>query len=148
MARMDRKGANALLAFGQRVAPEDAFEDFVAARGWKMNGWAPTFIEPTECEPPGVATPRQPSHRDHPWHTKQVLCPAAPPGDGAMRPPADIEPRLMVAPAGELPTLYYVQWHYIDFVLSCVGNLSEAARVLGIRRSTVQRKRKKTPPAR
>jgi ActR/RegA family two-component response regulator len=54
----------------------------------------------------------------------------------------------MVASADQLPTLYYVAWHYIDFVLSCVGNVSEAARVLGIRRSTLQRKRKKNPPNR
>ena len=55
---------------------------------------------------------------------------------------------MMVASAAELPTLYYAEWHYIDFVLSCVGNVSEAARILGIRRSTLQRKRKKLPPDR
>jgi ActR/RegA family two-component response regulator len=54
----------------------------------------------------------------------------------------------MVASAADLPSLYYVEWHYIDFVLSCLGNVSQAARVLGIRRSTLQRKRKKTPPLR
>ena len=54
----------------------------------------------------------------------------------------------MVASAADLPTLYFVEWHYIDFVMSCLGNVSEAARVLGVRRSTLQRKRKKNPPTR
>ncbi len=39
-------------------------------------------------------------------------------------------------------------YRMIDFVLSNLGSISETARVLGIRRSTLQRKRKKNPPLR
>lgn len=49
--------------------------------------------------------------------------------------------------APELPTLARVEWEYISRILArCRGNLSAAARVLGIRRSTLQRKLKKLPP--
>jgi ActR/RegA family two-component response regulator len=58
------------------------------------------------------------------------------------------EHRLVISASEELPTLYFVEWHYIDYVLSCVGNISKAARVLGVRRSTIQRRRKKHPPRR
>jgi ActR/RegA family two-component response regulator len=58
------------------------------------------------------------------------------------------EHRLVISASEGLPSLYFVEWHYIDYVLSCVGNISQAARVLGVRRSTVQRRRKKHRPDR
>lgn len=48
---------------------------------------------------------------------------------------------------GALPSLKRVEWEYIARVLGYTdGNISEAARVLGIERSTLQRKLRKRPP--
>jgi two-component system, response regulator RegA len=47
----------------------------------------------------------------------------------------------------ELPSLARIEWDYIARVLSSAGgNISQAARTLGIQRSTLQRKLKKYPP--
>ncbi len=49
----------------------------------------------------------------------------------------------------EIPTLARVDWDYTQRVLEeCKGNVSEAARRLGLRRVTLQRKLKKGPPRR
>jgi hypothetical protein len=145
MKRMpSNRSPNALLAFGRRVSAGEAFDDLVAERGWRLETWTPTFID----EPSSLGCLEPTSAGSSDWGDKQLLRRA---DLGAQRPPdtaADVEPRLMIASADDLPSLYFVEWHYIDFVLSCVGNVSEAARILGIRRSTVQRKRKKTPPHR
>jgi hypothetical protein len=144
-----RVSTNAFVAFGQRLSPGDAFEDLVAGRGWQRETWLPTFVEARDRAE--IAQARQGERslaRDQSWEDRQLLrLPGACAGESqpvAGKP----EPRLLVASANELPTLYFAEWHYIDFVLSCVGNVSEAARVLGIRRSTLQRKRKKAPPDR
>jgi hypothetical protein len=136
----DRK-PSALLAFGRRVSAGFAFDDFVAARGWRRETWKPTFVEESECGPLAKPVAKQPH-----WDGKQVLRPDLPEPMGAVN--ANSDARLLIASAADLPTLYFVEWHYIDFVLSCLGNVTETARVLGIRRSTLQRKRKKTPPNR
>jgi len=48
-----------------------------------------------------------------------------------------------------LPSLAKVEWEYLSRVLMLHhGNISAAARALGIRRSTLQRKLKKYPPSR
>jgi len=57
-----------------------------------------------------------------------------------------------VAPSGTnevtVPSLDRVEWEHLQRVLSeCQGNISEAARVLGIERRTLQRKLQKLPPA-
>jgi len=45
------------------------------------------------------------------------------------------------------PSLAWVVWAHIERVLAdCGGNVSEAARRLGIARRTLQLKRKKNPP--
>ena len=74
MGRLQTKGGpSALLAFGRRISPDDAFEN-LKARGWQKEVWQPTFVESCdrdrlECkardEPPGC--------RDLPWDDKQVL---------------------------------------------------------------------------
>jgi len=47
---------------------------------------------------------------------------------------------------GELPTLAAFEWEYINRVLTHVdGNVSVTARILGIQRSTLQRKLRKYP---
>jgi len=52
------------------------------------------------------------------------------------------------APAGT-SSLAWVVWAHIERVLAdCGGNVSEAARRLGIARRTLQLKRKKNPPPR
>jgi two-component system response regulator RegA len=56
-------------------------------------------------------------------------------------------------PAGDhrlnLPSLAHMEWDYIARVLvACQGNLSLAARTMGIQRSTLQRRLKKYPPSR
>jgi len=50
--------------------------------------------------------------------------------------------------APEVPTLDRVEWEHIQRVLNeCGGNISEAARRLGLHRRTLQRKLDKYPPA-
>jgi two-component system response regulator RegA len=50
---------------------------------------------------------------------------------------------------GDFPSLAKVEWEYIARVLQSVEwNISAAARVLGIGRSTLQRKLRKYPPHR
>jgi two-component system response regulator RegA len=57
---------------------------------------------------------------------------------------AAIEPR---ATCTSLPSLERVQWEYIHAVLgSCHGNVSEAARQLGIFRQSLQRMLRRHPP--
>ena len=63
--------------------------------------------------------------------------------------------RLVSADEGELnapqsvPTLARVEWEHMQRVLSdCGGNVSQAARLLGIHRRSLQRKLSKYPPAR
>jgi two-component system response regulator RegA len=53
------------------------------------------------------------------------------------------------ADAGETPTLARAEWEHINRVLMSVsGNISEAARRLGLHRRSLQRKLAKYPPAR
>lgn len=62
------------------------------------------------------------------------------------------EARAGGAAAGELPevpTLESVEWEHIQRVLAeCAGNVSRAARTLGIDRRSLQRKLAKYPPSR
>lgn len=54
-----------------------------------------------------------------------------------------------VAPAGEPLSLARAEWEHINAVLVSVsGNISEAARRLGLHRRSLQRKLSKYPPAR
>jgi two-component system response regulator RegA len=53
------------------------------------------------------------------------------------------------ARAGDTPSLARAEWEHIQRVLAdCGGNISEAARRLGIHRRSLQRKLHKYPPAR
>lgn len=142
-----RKGGCALLAFGRRVSADDTFEPLVAGGGWRRESWQPTFLDELDRESYRRGHEVIPAdHESTPWGSKLVLRSPGLERGRQHGPLREAEPRLMVASADELPTLYFVEWHYIDFVLSCVGNISEAARILGVRRSTLQRKRKKSPP--
>jgi two-component system response regulator RegA len=50
---------------------------------------------------------------------------------------------------GATPTLARVEWEHINRVLAdCGGNVSKAARVLGLHRRSLQRKLAKFPPRR
>lgn len=50
---------------------------------------------------------------------------------------------------GDAPSLHRVEWEHIQRVLAeCGGNVSRAARVLGLHRRTLQRKLATRPPAR
>lgn len=52
-------------------------------------------------------------------------------------------------PPSTVPTLARVEWEHIQRVLSdCEGNVSQAARLLGIHRRSLQRKLSKYPPLR
>ena len=63
----------------------------------------------------------------------------------ADRPLPDL-PRITAAEA-QTPSLARVEWDYIHRVLSdCGGNISQAARKLGIHRRSLQRKLQKLPP--
>jgi len=58
------------------------------------------------------------------------------------KPPEEPAPR-------SVPSLERVEWEHIQRVLSeCEGNISQAARVLGIHRRTLQRKLANHPPSR
>lgn len=61
------------------------------------------------------------------------------PSDHESEPAHDLEP----------PSLERVEWEHIQRVLAdCQGNISEAARVLGLHRRSLQRKLQKYPPQR
>lgn len=48
-----------------------------------------------------------------------------------------------------VPSLWRVQWEHIHrVVMDCDGNLSMAARLLGVHRRTLQRKLGRKPPVR
>lgn len=58
------------------------------------------------------------------------------------------EPRLLPSDE-ELPSLARAEWEYLQRALAeCQGNISEAARRLGVHRRSLQRKLQKYPPAR
>jgi two-component system response regulator RegA len=62
-------------------------------------------------------------------------------------PPPDEEAEEL--PYEEAPTLERVEWEHIQRVLSdCQGNVSQAARILGLHRRTLQRKLQRYPPRR
>jgi two-component system response regulator RegA len=53
------------------------------------------------------------------------------------------------APPETVPTLARVEWEHMQRVIAdCEGNISQAARLLGIHRRSLQRKLAKYPPAR
>lgn len=53
------------------------------------------------------------------------------------------------SPCAGLPSLGRVEWEYIHRVLTHTGgNISESARILGVERSTLQRRLRKLPPRR
>jgi hypothetical protein len=138
----------ALLAFGRQVSAGEAFAELIEERGWRTENWTPTFVE--SCDREHIRNLCRELSAGAEWDHKRVLrrCPKPPEPSGVGYNAETEEARLTIAPSDGLPSLYFVEWHYIDFVMSCLGNLSEAARVLGVRRSTLQRKRKKTPPSR
>jgi two-component system response regulator RegA len=52
-------------------------------------------------------------------------------------------------PAREVPSLHRVEWEHIQRILNaCGGNVSRAARLLGLHRRTLQRKLATRPPQR
>lgn len=52
-----------------------------------------------------------------------------------------------IAPEPSVPTLGRVEWEHIQRVLGdCNGNISQAARLLGVHRRSLQRKLSKYPP--
>ncbi len=56
-------------------------------------------------------------------------------------------PQTTLDPAFEPPSLARAEWEHINRVLAdCAGNISEAARRLGIHRRSLQRKLQKYPP--
>jgi two-component system response regulator RegA len=58
-------------------------------------------------------------------------------------------PATAPAPAAPPPTLARAEWEHLSRILAdCGGNVSEAARRLGITRRTLQLKLKKDPPLR
>ena len=57
------------------------------------------------------------------------------------------EAKIPSADAGSAPSLARVEWEHIQRILTdCGGNISRAARVLGIHRRSLQRKLSKYPP--
>lgn len=59
----------------------------------------------------------------------------------------DVEEPALDGEGSQTPSLARVEWDYIHRVLSdCEGNISKAARKLGIHRRSLQRKLQKLPP--
>jgi len=85
-----------------------------------------------------------------------MKCLAARRADHVLMKPASAEElaALLTAPTERgvtlrLPSLERIQWEYIQAVLgSCDGNVSEAARQLGIYRQSLQRMLRRHPPSR
>ena len=85
-----------------------------------------------------------------------MKCLASQRADHVLLKPVTAEELLSIiaaANAGEarrrLPSLERIQWEYIQAVLgSCNGNISEAARQLGIYRQSLQRMLRRHPPTR
>jgi ActR/RegA family two-component response regulator len=85
-----------------------------------------------------------------------MQCVASRRADHVLMKPAGAEELLSIlAPssaalaAPRLPSLERIQWEYIHAVLgSCDGNVSEAARQLGIYRQSLQRMLRRHPPSR
>lgn len=126
-----------VVAFGRRAAV-DSVIDPLGWRGWTNESRYPQFVGAVPSDE--AATPPRAPEEAYVPH---------PSGDAPHRPPTEADgPRPLVLSRSELPSLYFVEWHYIDFVISCVGSISKAAEILGIQRSTLQRKRKKIPPTR
>src|SRR5687768_7419574 len=100
-----------LLLFGRRVSAVQTLHDLGTARGWQAEPWSPTFIE--EDDRPQLL--HSPDAMSQSWHQRQVMRPCRLEGDGTS--PSSSAPRLMIASTTGLPSLYYVEWHYIDFVL-------------------------------
>ena len=64
--------------------------------------------------------------------------------------PAVLRHRLLLKPEAEIevPSLARAEWEHINRVLAdCEGNISEAARRLGLHRRSLQRKLQKRPPS-
>ncbi len=62
---------------------------------------------------------------------------------------AEAKPGAELEAAGTTPTLARVEWEHINRVLAdCGGNVSKAARLLGLHRRSLQRKLAKFPPRR
>lgn len=132
-----RHAPSSVVAFGRR-APVPSVIDRLGWRGWTNESSHP---QPEEVRLPDEAADPPRAHDE-----AEILRTT---GDTPRRPTGQADDAgLLVLSRTELPSLYFVEWHYIDFVISCVGSISKAAEILGIRRSTLQRKRKKIPPAR
>jgi two-component system response regulator RegA len=65
-------------------------------------------------------------------------------------PPAGTQvPAAAPVDSSSWPSLERIQWEYIHAVLeSCGGNISEAARQLGVHRQSLQRMLRRLPPRR
>src|SRR4051794_5139814 len=107
MRQTQKRGGSAFLAFGTLISPRDAFDELIATRGWKIQHWEPTFVEPSDRNE--IARARQRLARDGAgwWEDRQVLRRPGAPVDAAPEAAGDIEPRVMVAPSSELPTLHF-----------------------------------------
>jgi hypothetical protein len=117
-----RHSPSHLLAFGRHVSLIEEMTDPVAPREWQSK--------------PGPLRRTQNLYLFRYLHGNNTAQAAEDPS------------RLAILSTADLPSLDFVEWHYIDFVLSCAQSMSQAAETLGIRRSTLYRKRKKQPPAR
>jgi two-component system, response regulator RegA len=63
----------------------------------------------------------------------------------SLRAAAEVAPEVPVT----VPSLARVEWEHMQRVISdCGGNISQAARLLGIHRRSLQRKLEKYPPSR
>jgi hypothetical protein len=144
----------AAFAFGIKLPVQEILEDLITSRGWRMTAWN-SMLDPTQTPARVIEDMRmgdmlgRTANRQH--AIMSLACPQpeqpqAPSAGSAQA--SDANASLFLVRAKTLPTLYFMEWNYIDFVLSTVGSVSEAARVLDIRRSTLQRKRKKNPPTR
>ncbi len=152
----DNEPMGAMFAFGARVPTKDVVDTLVATNGWRSREWT-SILHPELKAPAWLPTSNAVSN-DSPPLSGRLVANLSPPAESVLCNTSAVHSRptqnaatdggLFLVHSGEFPSLDFVEWHYIDFVLSKLGSISATARVLGIRRSTLQRKRKKNPPIR
>lgn len=121
--------------------------DALAARGLRVARWRPADAL-ADSNAIGVEVPDPAGGGTDVW----VVAPVHALGAlEAMRPMQALHKSRCETPllAGASPSLEGLEWAYIQRVLNaCGGNISAAARRLGIHRRSLQRKLAKVPPSR
>jgi hypothetical protein len=137
-----------MFAFAAGVPMEDMLGGLGPANGWHSESRT-SWTTPPPATPAWPRAPVRPADSAEGDRRYEAVSLSRPPGQDQTTAEADQRSSsVFFVHSQQFPSLYFIEWHYIDFVLSKAESISAAARILGIRRSTLQRKRKKAPPLR